>query len=296
MRTHLSVIIACRDAAPTIGEQLTALARQHSGGLRWEVLVCDNGSTDNSREIVESFRPCLPVRVVPAAGRPGPAHARNVGAAQSSADWLAFVDADDVVADNWLPAVVAGLRAHPFLAGRFETERLNDPRMVTTRVGHQRDGLQRGAAVQLPHAGAGNMAIHRDVFLSVGGFDETLTHLEDTDFCWRVQLAGHPLVFWPDAVLHMRLRSTWRGRWAQAFAYGAAAAELERRYAGVETSGAATGSSPAASEEPQRPSLQSLTWQLGWHVGHRRGPAVRPAPHPIPSSNVVANADVRRIA
>jgi glycosyltransferase involved in cell wall biosynthesis len=291
VRTQLSVVIACRDAAATIGEQLGALARQRVDGLRWDVLVCDNGSTDGSQAIVDSYRGSLPVRVVPAAGRTGPAHARNVGAAASDAEWLAFVDADDVVADGWLAAVVAGMQAHPFIAGRFEAARLNDSRTAATRVVQQQRGLQGRPGQALPHAGAGNMAIHRAVFECVGGFDESLTHLEDTDFCWRVQLAGCPLVFWPDAVLHLRLRSTWRGRWAQAFGYGAATADLERRYARIDPGRAAVGSSAPAVEEARRPSVQSLTWQLGWHVGHRRRRAARPG---RPPTAAPAPADARR--
>ncbi len=64
--------------------------------------------------------------------------------------------------------------------------------------------------------------------------------LEDTDLCWRVQLAGTPLIFADRAVVHVRLRSTLSGMWRQGWGYGHADALLEERYG------------PAAAAAPDR--------------------------------------------
>jgi glycosyltransferase involved in cell wall biosynthesis len=288
MPPMLSVVIACRNAEATLGVQLEALAREprHS---EWDILLCDNGSTDGTIALAESYRSRLPkLRIVTAGEHPGPGYARNVGAAQTRARWLAFVDADDEIAPGWIHAMFAALDAHAFVAGRFEATRLNSAAVLRTRPLQQDLGLQdSGIGPRLPHAGAGNMGIHRSVFQAVGGFDVDLGCLEDTDFCWRVQLAGVPLVFWPDAVVHVRLRSTMRRMWGQGRNYGAATAELEHRYAGVTRADLPPGSSPAepaADEVAERGSLRgllrgartpgALIWRLGWHAGHR---AWRPA-------------------
>ena len=55
----LSVIVPCRNAATFIGMQLEALARQRCD-RDWEVVVADNGSTDQTRGVVESYRAKLP--------------------------------------------------------------------------------------------------------------------------------------------------------------------------------------------------------------------------------------------
>ena len=236
MPPMLSVVIACRNAETTLGVQLEALARE-SRHSEWDILLCDNGSTDNSIAVAESYRSRLPrLHVITADERPGPAYARNVGAAQSQARWLAFVDADDEIAPGWIDAIFAALDAHAFVAGRFEPTRLNSAAVLRSRPLQQDRGLQdSGIGPRLPHAGAGNMAVHRSVFEAVGGFDVDLGCLEDTDFCWRVQLAGVPLVFRPEAVVHVRLRSTIRRMWGQGRDYGAATAEarapLRRRHA-----------------------------------------------------------------
>src|SRR3712207_4277359 len=82
----LSVVIPCLNAASTIAVQLAALSRQSWPG-EWEVIVADNGSTDRSRRIAESYGDRLPgLRVVDASDRRGQAHARNLGAAAATGD------------------------------------------------------------------------------------------------------------------------------------------------------------------------------------------------------------------
>ncbi|HEY4573152.1 MAG TPA: glycosyltransferase family A protein, partial [Thermoanaerobaculia bacterium] len=101
----LSVVIPCLNAAATLGVQLAALTRQSWPG-GWEVIVADNGSTDGSREIVESYRGRLPgLALVDASDRRGQAHARNLGAAAATGDALLFCDADDEVAPGWMEAL-----------------------------------------------------------------------------------------------------------------------------------------------------------------------------------------------
>ena len=284
MAVALSVVIACKNVADTIGVQLEALSRQRID-LDWEVLLCDNGSEDRTLEVAERYREKVPgLRVVPAAERRGPAYARNVGATESRARWLSFVDGDDEVAADWLPAMVAGLQQHDFVAGRFEARRLNSASVLRSRQLDQDTDLQYSPfGLPLPHAGGGNLGITRSVFEEVGGFDDRLTCLEDTDLCWRVQLAGYPLVFWPDAVVHVRLRSSARGQWAQGRTYGSAAAVLDARYRGT-AAAAALPDGPTAPAQDQRSLLARrlaqlatyarhpgrLVWQAGWYVGYRR--------------------------
>jgi hypothetical protein len=224
-------VIACRNAADVLAVQLAALERQPCP-VPWEVLICDNGSTDATVALAESWADRLPLRVIDAAGIAGAGPARNAGVRAARGEYLGFCDADDEVGDDWLVTLVRALDAHTFVAGRLEARRLNSPRVVRSRPLQQQTELQRSsAAVGLPHAGGGNLGIHRSVFLAVGGFDPTVRYLQDTDLCWRVQRAGHPLVFVPELVVHVRLRSTLRGMYRQGRNYGACQALLERRYA-----------------------------------------------------------------
>jgi cellulose synthase/poly-beta-1,6-N-acetylglucosamine synthase-like glycosyltransferase len=243
---RLSVVMACRDAREYLGVQLAALASQQCP-VPWELLVCDNGSRDGTVELAESWADRLPLRIVDAAAIPGAGPARNMGVQQAHGEWIGFCDADDEVGGDWLATLCRALAAHSFVAGRFEGERLNSARALRSRMLDQQVDLQRSSlTVGLPHAGAGNLGIHRSLFLDVGGFDPAVRYLQDTDLCWRVQLAGHPLVFVPDLVMHVRLRATLRGMYRQGRNYGLAQAALEHRYAGAAERLAARASSPPA--------------------------------------------------
>lgn len=278
---EVSVIIACRDAAAVLGTQLTALTRQRIE-CAWEVLVCDNGSTDRSRAVAEQFLDRLPLRIVTADQAPGAGHARNVGVAASKGRCVAFADADDEVDDAWLAAVVEGLRHHEFIAGTYDAARLNSRWVARTRRVEQVDGLQHSPfGPGLPHAASANLAMTRTAFDLVGGFDTRLTALEDTDLCWRVQQAGVPLVFWPDAVVHVRLRSTWRAMFRQGRAYGVGARELAARYPAPDSRSGSDGPVADSSTRPRRGLLPvravatlvrartpgAMLWQVGWHLG-----------------------------
>ncbi len=296
MQPVLSVIIACRNAEHTLAAQLTALSTQVCD-VPWDVIVCDNGSTDGTVALAESFRGRFQsLRVIDASHQAGAGYARNAGAASSSAPMLAFCDADDEVAPGWLAAMVAGLRRHQFIAGRFDGRALNPPSVLRSRPLQQSCELQHSPfGPGLPHAGGGNLGVHRSVFLAAGGFDPTVGCLEDTDLCWRIQLSGVPLVFWPDAVLHVRLRSSLRGMWHQGCSYGEAAAMLSHRYAprpqialvpdppGRSRHRLVTLVRKLARFAAEHRSVGGALWSLGWHVGfHRWKPAEAAPPVPAP--------------
>lgn len=281
----LSVVIAAYNAEDTLGVQLEALVGQ-GPDLDWEVVVVDNRSTDGTVAVAESFADRLDLRVVSAPDRPSGAYARNVAVATCDTPWILFVDADDMVAPGWLEAMAGAMREHRFVAGRLDAEVLNSPSAISRTV-PQGDGLQWWpVGPPLPHAGGGNMGIERSVYEAVGGFEPDLIGLQDVDFCWRVQLAGVPLHFVPEATLHVGLRSTLRSMWRQGRNYGAAQAEIEHRFAHVrpeDVPEAARATPPEAARQKSGkvavligmvrsvPHPGALIWQVGWYVGHKLG-------------------------
>lgn len=227
----LSVIIPCYNSSDTIGDQLEALAEQDYQG-DWEVIFSDNGSTDRSIEIVEKYRNRLPgLRIVDSSDKKGAGHARNMGAKAATGEVFLFCDADDVVGAGWLRAMDRALAQHDFVAGAFEGKKLNPGPESRNRPVPQTRSLQEyDYPTFLPHAGGGNLGVHRHVHERVGGFDESMPRLQDTDYCWRVQLAGFELHFAADAVLHMRLRSSLLCSLKQACLWGRYNVLLYRNY------------------------------------------------------------------
>jgi glycosyltransferase involved in cell wall biosynthesis len=234
---RLSVVIPCFNSAATLGEQLAALARQTTR-YPWEVLIADNGSRDDTVAIADSFRDRLPaLRIVDAGARRGAAYARNAGARAARGTALLFCDADDVMGEGYLESMGDALDRHPFVACRYDFQKLNTSWLAAARGGvgqGQEQGLAGGYChPTLPYAGAGGLGIARSVHEAVSGFDLTLKAMagqEDTDYCIRVQLAGTPLVFVPDAIMHVRFRDSVTGVFSQAWAWAESGAHVQRRY------------------------------------------------------------------
>ena len=234
---RLSVVIPCYNNEATLGAQLSALAMQATG-YSWEVVIADNGSRDNSTSLAVEFRDRIPhLRLVDASARRGAAFARNEGARAARGSVLLFCDADDEMAPGYLEAMGRARERHGFVACRYDFEKLNRSWLAAargTRGQGQGQGLAGGYChPTLPYAGAGGLGIAKAVHDAVNGFDMTLEAAagqEDTDYCIRVQLAGTPLVFVEDAVMHVRFRETVRGVFAQAWAWAESGAHVHRRY------------------------------------------------------------------
>lgn len=221
----LSVVIPARDAASTLGAQLDALSVQQVGEP-WEVLVVDNGSRDGTVALALEYADRLPLRVL-TCDRPGPSAARNEGAAAAKGVLLAFCDADDVVADGWVEAMRIALAASDAVGGAIENDRLNPGPAL---VGRHPAGLPVAAGF-LPRAITANLGVRAEVWHRLGGLAEEYGYgAEDTEFCWRLQLAGYALTYAPDAVVHYRVRTTFRGASRKAYLHGVARARLFRDY------------------------------------------------------------------
>jgi GT2 family glycosyltransferase len=229
-----SIVIPCYNDVDLLVEQLDGLADQ-TGPEAWEVVIADNGTTGGV-EVVEAaalpYRARLPeLRVLDASDRRGAAHARNVGVRVARGDKIGFLDADDVAADGWVAAMTAALDSHPVAASRWDVDRLNTEEVASGRRGSQTHGLRTYRHPPfLPHAGGCGLGVRREAFEQVGGFDEGLRLLEDTDLIWRLQLAGYELAFVSDAVVHIRFRESAAASFRQSFGYGRYNVLLYKRY------------------------------------------------------------------
>lgn len=227
---ELSVVIPAFNAAATIGDQLDALLAQ-DWSASWEVIVADNGSTDDTAHVVRTMATTHPrLRVVDAGGRPGPSYARNCGVRAANGSSIAFCDADDVVADGWLAAIGGALREHRLVTGPQEYERLNPSWTWGVYGTRPARALQTFDDI-FPFGPTANLGVRRDHFDDVGGFDAAMNTAEDLDFCLRSWLTGVSVVFVPDAVVHYRYRCDVRSLWRQALSYGATTPVIARKLA-----------------------------------------------------------------
>jgi GT2 family glycosyltransferase len=219
--------MAVRNAAETIGEQLAALAAQDFEGS-WELIVVDNGSTDDTRDVIDAWRsriPNLRVLVEPAGGY---ALACNTAVQSASSPRLLFCESDDVVSAGWVRAMVEALEHADVVGGALEFEQLNSPRVRASRNPLQSRRLP-VLLGYLPYSMGANLGVARNAFEATGGFDELFSGGgNDVDLCWRVQQLGCEIRFAPEAVVHYRFRSTLPGLMKQKYRY---ARENQRLFA-----------------------------------------------------------------
>jgi glycosyltransferase involved in cell wall biosynthesis len=230
---ELSVVIPAFNAADTIGAQLEALSAQTWDG-EWEVVIADNGSTDETAEVVaDKASRDSRIRLIDAGAVSGASYARNAGVEAARGSSIAFCDADDVVADGWIGAVGDGLRAHDFVTGPQEHESLNPDwswGIFGTRSATELQTFE-GIFAFGPTA---NLGVRRTAFDRIGGFDLSINPYEDLDFCLRSWLAGTRLIFLHDAVVHYRYRSSFRALWKQCVSYGTAAPAIAKALAAAD--------------------------------------------------------------
>jgi glycosyltransferase involved in cell wall biosynthesis len=280
---EVSVIVPARNAAATLGDQLEALARQNHQ-YAWEVVVVDDCSTDDTGAVARSYSDRLPVRVIRTIENRNAATARNVGVAAARGSYLLFCDADDVVGEGWLSAMVGALREADFVAARMDVDRLNPAWLHGRRGERQVVELQMwevNGRPYLPHAGAGTVGITRDLYEDLGPFEEGLDQCEGPGpaYCFKAQLAGHRIDLVPDAVVHLRLRPSLPTIYRQSRDWAEWSVALEKMFRphGMPRSGWFLGVVGWCMLLPRLVRIRSrseLVWwvrRLAWRVGRVRG-------------------------
>jgi glycosyltransferase involved in cell wall biosynthesis len=272
----LSVVMAVRNEAAHLDDQLAALASQDYEGS-WEVVVADNGSTDDTPERSRAWGTRLPLRVVDASSRRGTGAARNQGVAASEGDAIAFCDGDDVVSPRWLTTHANALERGNLVAGAivfFDDRRVESPSVPTrppTLLGW------------LPYAQGANTSVWRTTFDRVGGFPERYSSAgaEDVEFSWLVQLADLSFVYEPAAIVHKRMRSGMWSQLRQAYRNGKCDVDLYERYRamGARRQGTASLTRTYLGLVARLPGLPARNVRARWtsQVGRRAGRIVASA-------------------
>ncbi|OYT27700.1 MAG: glycosyl transferase [Candidatus Altiarchaeales archaeon ex4484_96] len=176
----VSVIIPAYNEEKDIGKCLKSI--KENKYKNFDVIVVDAGSTDKTIEIAKEYTDrVLSVHT----SAPGPA--RNIGVKESDAEVVAFTDADTVVAANWV-AEMAAKFTDPDVVGVGGVLRPLEPRLLDKIMFKINSDLwyRFTAIFGFFQLGTPNCAYRRDAFLEVGGFDETMSMLEDTELSLRM--------------------------------------------------------------------------------------------------------------
>ncbi len=214
----VSVIVPIYNAEPYLAGLLENLGSQVVSEP-WEVVAVDNGSSDRSRQVAESFSDRLSIRIKQAIDRRNPSFARNIGARFASGEKLLFIDADDQISEDYVDHMARALNRHDFVTSRVDSISLNAP-WIQAAHGPAWQTDEVGTFFDfLPAAGV-NVGVRRELFESLQGFPEEFSGSEDMAFSWLAQLAGAKIHLVHEAVYQYRYRDSLAGLFHQARNWG----------------------------------------------------------------------------
>jgi glycosyltransferase involved in cell wall biosynthesis len=206
----VSVVIPLYNDSERLRTCLGALERQTYPKDRFEVIVVDNGSTEQLFDVAKVF----PFATVVCEPIPGSYAARNTGIAAARGDVLAFTDSDCIPSCPWLENGVGTLRTigtGGFVGGSIEVVVADKKKPRAVEVYESRFGFPQKFYVEKCGFGAtANIMAYREVFTKVGQFNHKLRSGGDHDWGKRAQKAGYKAVYCADAIVRHPARRTFR--------------------------------------------------------------------------------------
>jgi len=205
----ISVIVCTYNRSKTLNKMIDSfLCQRNLDPLAYELLVVDNNSTDDTRDVVNSYIMCGNLRYL-FIGRQGLSFARNYGVQESKGDILAFLDDDVIVEEGWMTALQSCFletNAH-FVGGRtyllfeylppewFGPEFMSDLSMVDF-------GMDRKYLSNCEKLFGVNLSMRKSIFQSAGGFDESLGRRGSELMCGEeTDLTRRCLSFLPNPII-----------------------------------------------------------------------------------------------
>jgi glycosyltransferase involved in cell wall biosynthesis len=180
-RAKVSIIIPSFNSAHFVVDAVQSALNQTIAPV--EVIIVDDGSTDNTQETLSGWRDRIRVIHQENTGLSG---ARNTGLRNATGEWIAFLDADDVFHPRKLELQLKALGAHPNL-GMLGTDRYQHPTELPPQI--DSDGIVEEIPLERllvrNYFTASSVLVRRSIALKVGEFDRSLPNAEDLDYWQR---------------------------------------------------------------------------------------------------------------
>jgi glycosyltransferase involved in cell wall biosynthesis len=192
----ISIIIPMYNSQKTIIQTLTGLQNQSKDDF--EIIIVDDGSTDNSLSIINEFIKKSKQKIIVIKEKnSGPAMARNLGVDNSSGEIIIFLDSDCIPPENWVEEMVKPLKGK--IVGCncgyvVKNKECLVARYVDYEIAKRHERLK---VTSIDTIGTYSASFVKKVFLEVGGFDTKYRNAsgEDFDFSFKVKRLGYDFIF-----------------------------------------------------------------------------------------------------
>ena len=202
------MIVPAKNAQPTIVPCLKAVLAQKGLSSRVEVILVDDGSTDETANLAEELGV-----IVLRQKNAGPAAARNAGARLANGKIIAFTDADCVPSSDWLLHLTAPFSAAEVVGvkGAYQT---NQTSVVARFVQQEYESKYKRLLKQenIDFIDTYSAAYRREIFIENGGFNTVfpVPSVEDQEFSFRLARKDYRMVFAPNAVVYHQHDAVWQ--------------------------------------------------------------------------------------
>jgi glycosyltransferase involved in cell wall biosynthesis len=213
-KQKISFIIPAFNEEKYIGHVLDSIHRFAPQDIDYEIILIDNGSTDNTISICQELNGIILIdKESTIAGL------RNNGVSQSTGEVLIFIDADVILTKAWgenlLPALET-FSENPMIVTGSRYLPTDDKHWLNLHW------FKRMTEYDAPYINSGHLITSRILFESIDGFNATLETAEDYDFCMRAKNKGAQMINnkklqaihlgYPDNIIDFFIRERWHGR------------------------------------------------------------------------------------
>ena len=203
----ISVIVPAKNAEKTIVPCLTAILAQQGRRDQFEVILVDDGSSDETAKLAEK----LGITVIRQKNA-GPAAARNAGARMARGEIIAFTDADCEPDCNWLVHLTAPFSNPDVVAvkGAYKTRQKSMvARFVQQEYESKYERLMKQDSIDF--IDTYSAAYRREIFIENGGFNPIfpVPSVEDQELSFRLARKDYRMVFAPKAVVYHQHNTNW---------------------------------------------------------------------------------------
>jgi len=182
-----------------------------------EFVIVDGGSKDKTQEIVKKYaRKHKWIHLIISEGA-NIAEGRNIAIENSRFETIACIDGGCVAEEDWLEKLIKPLNECDVSFGTSVPLSKSGKQKYFGMVLYK-DPSKINPRTFLPSAR--NIAFKKECWKKVGGFPEDVYTGEDTLFDLKLREAGFKFCFVPDAIVHWRMRGSWRKFWKQMYNYG----------------------------------------------------------------------------